>query len=321
MILLQRDKMGKNYLAMGKNEVMQIELDQSAIKDFEKKYEKNRHIDKDDHPIFSLLRVIHEMTIISDLDLHNLRSNGSRRDQAFHIHTRGYNAFTMASLWATRRQDASKTVWVKDTMRAMFPERFADIDFPPDGDIIGAALYPTQESADPESGYGGIHPKMMSDGMLQSLVLLIAVASSKPNATVAVDDIDLRIDPEAMGILLKAIVERAQASGFTLIFTTSSNLVAATIASFPSTPTSSVQVKALRLVDGGTQIVDFKPKSNTNMMDPHAARSFPEGKDPSKKGNKKSGRNDPNKVAPPVESETSGTGTETPDGETTESAA
>lgn len=256
LIILHRVKNSNSYLVNGKDHVMEQGKGwMSAARDFHTKFGKS----KPQHPICSIVTMIQDFTIISNIDLHVIQSIGCRADHTYHFHQRGNNALTMAYGWIAERRFAGKIAWVKDTMRVLFPNYFWDVEFPKNGNLISCRFFPTAEST-ADTNYEGIHPKCASAGMLQALVLLIGLASAQSGTLVAIDDIGDKIDPETQIEMVNEMISYSLSNELALVFTTDNHDLAEHVRSIGEL--HEPRVKALRLVkselSGGNLIMPMR---------------------------------------------------------------
>lgn len=151
-------------------------------------------------------------------NLHGLRKNGSQVTTEHALSRLGGNLFTVLRNWRDRRSWRPRWDFVSESMRQLFPDLFADLDFDLAGQAISARIVTPQHDET-------IPCYFAPSGFLVALLHLCAVASAEPGGTVALDGFENELHPFAIRHLLDAFREWASEQRLRIVLATHSPVV------------------------------------------------------------------------------------------------
>lgn len=169
----------------------------------------------DDAEVAEIERRIQHIVVLHDVDLWQLRNEGSRSAYDKDLDSRGANAATLMKRWRLERPHQHRFDFVRDSMQVAFPELAADMDFKDSGSTIRVQFYHK----------GREQPAPMRDeanGVLQLFVLLVALASAEPGGVVAIDEPENGLHPFAIRRFMEAAEGWTRRHQVALILTTHS---------------------------------------------------------------------------------------------------
>ena len=138
--------------------------------------------------------------------------------RASYLHPSGRNLWSVLAGWkAARLRTEGRFDWVMAEAGKAFPGLISTVEFE-----NGFPLIFPRGAADME---GALPPERAADGLLTGLLHLTAIASARPGALIAFDEVESRLHPHAIRILLRAMRQRAEEAEFTVVLTTHSPVV------------------------------------------------------------------------------------------------
>lgn len=167
------------------------------------------------HPLVSLLR---GYRLYQDYDLRSIRVNGSQVSSDEHLHPDGRNIFSVLRNWRDRKETRPRWEFVIESLRAAFPETFADLDFDMAGQTVSGRIVAPQPDV-------RIATYFAADGWLVALLHLAAVASTEPAGAVAIDEVENGLHPYAIRALIDAMRGWAEKMGISVVLATHSPVV------------------------------------------------------------------------------------------------
>ena len=130
----------------------------------------------------------------------------------------GANVFSVLRNWRDQRTFRDRSAFVIDSLKSMFPDFFADLDFETGPGIVsGQVVTTTFEDAVPA--------RLAPDGWLTALLHLAAVASAEPGGVVSIDEPENALHPYAIRALLDAFRDWSAKRDVTILLATHSPVV------------------------------------------------------------------------------------------------
>jgi predicted ATPase len=145
-----------------------------------------------------LVRALTSAHVYRSYNLWGLQTNGSRQSGDLHLHPAGQNVFTVLRNWRDRRDLRPQYEFVVTSLRAAFPEVFADLDF----HVAGLTI--TVDLIDPKLNQP-CPLALAPDGCVTGLLHLTAVAGAPKGSLIAIDDFGNDLHPYAIRALTQAI--------------------------------------------------------------------------------------------------------------------
>lgn len=138
--------------------------------------------------------------------------------RASYLHASGRNLWSVLAGWkAARLRTEGRFDWVMEQASKAFPGLISTVEFE-----NGFPLIFPRGAADVESA---LPPERAADGLLTGLLHLTAVACARPGTVIAFDEVENRLHPYAIRLLLRAMRKRAEESDLTIVVTTHSPVV------------------------------------------------------------------------------------------------
>jgi hypothetical protein len=135
-----------------------------------------------------------------------------------YLHGTGKNLWSVLASWkAAQIKTEGRFEWVMAEARKAFPGLISTVEF----DNGFPLLFPPG-AADLESA---LPPERAADGLLTGLLHLTAIAGARRGSLVALDEMENRLHPHAIRLLLAAMRQRAEEQDLTIIVTTHSPVV------------------------------------------------------------------------------------------------
>lgn len=168
-----------------------------------------------DESIRKIADFLRGIAVFHDPDLSSLKTRGSDSTDARRLHSRGANAITMLRKWHQERPHRFRYQFVLDGLRAAFPGRVADVDFKEAGQTLVMQVYrPGSDAPGPLVAE--------SNGFLQMLFLLCALAGADEDGLVAIDEPENALHPFAIREFLRRADAWAQQRRLTVLLATHS---------------------------------------------------------------------------------------------------
>jgi len=135
-----------------------------------------------------------------------------------YLHGTGRNLWSVLAGWkAAQIRTEGRFEWVMTEVSRAFPGLISTVEF--EGGF--PLLFPPR-AVDPEQA---LPPERAAEGLLTGLLHLTAVASARPGALIAFDEMENQLHPYAIRVLLSAMRQRAEEEDLTIILTTHSPVV------------------------------------------------------------------------------------------------
>jgi predicted ATPase len=151
-------------------------------------------------------------------DLASIRVNGSQVSSDEHLHPDGRNIFSVLRNWRDRKETRPRWEFVIESLRAAFPDTFADLDFDMAGQTVSGRIVAPQPDV-------SIATYFAANGWLVALLHLAAVASTEPAGAVAIDEMENGLHPYAIRALIDAMRRWAETTGISVVLATHSPVV------------------------------------------------------------------------------------------------
>ncbi len=167
-----------------------------------------------------LVAVVRSVHVFHDCDLTGLRRQGSKVSGDAALRADGGNAFAVLHNWHGRREMKDRFDFVREGLRAAFPELCEDIDFELTSTTVSVRMHmPGLKPSD------GVPAYFTPDGWLTGLLHLCAVASADPSSLVAIDEMENWLHPFAIRKLIEVFREWAEEHDLTVCLATHSPVV------------------------------------------------------------------------------------------------
>ena len=167
-----------------------------------------------------LVTAVNAFGVFHGYDLLALRRQGSMVSGDAALHADGGNAFAVLHNWHGRREMRDRFDFVKDGLRAAFPELCEDIDFELTSTTVSVRMHmPGMKPSD------GVPARFTPNGWLIGLLHLCAVAGAEPGSLVAIDEVENSLHPFAIRQLIEAFREWAEEHDLTVCLATHSPVV------------------------------------------------------------------------------------------------
>lgn len=148
----------------------------------------------------------------------HLRESGSPVTADKVLDPHGRNVFSLLRNWRDTRADRSRYDFVMQTLRAIFPDTFADLDFETAGTTVtGRVVTPRPDTSYPIT--------FAPNGLLAALLHLCAVASVTQGGIVAIDELENSLHPFAIKHLIEAFRKWSVQTQSTVLLSTHSPVV------------------------------------------------------------------------------------------------
>lgn len=151
-------------------------------------------------------------------DLASIRVNGSQVSSDEHLHPDGRNIFSVLRNWRDRKETRPRWEFVVESLRAAFPDTFADLDFDMAGQTVSGRIVAPQPDV-------SIATYFAANGWLVALLHLAAVASTEPAGAVAIDEMENGLHPYAIRAIIDAMRRWAEKTGISVVLATHSPVV------------------------------------------------------------------------------------------------
>ncbi len=151
-----------------------------------------------DPAIEDIVNFVRSIRTYRHYHLSQLREHGSRVDSDLYLLRHGQNLFAVLRNWRDRRDLRPSYDFVIESLRAAFPNFFDDLDFYGDAQTVRAKVY-LQGVPEP------MPLTFVPDGLLVSMLHLVAVAGSPGKSFVAIDDFENYLHPFAIRSLIESI--------------------------------------------------------------------------------------------------------------------
>jgi predicted ATPase len=165
-----------------------------------------------------LLTVIQGYRCYADYHLAHIRENGSPLSSEKVLDVHGRNVFSVLRNWRDTRADRVRFDFVMGSLRALFPDVFADLDFETAGTTVSARVVAPR----PDTSYP---VTFAANGLLVALLHLCAVASVPEGGMVAIDELENALHPYAISRLIEAFREWSDRTRSTVLLATHSPVV------------------------------------------------------------------------------------------------
>lgn len=166
-------------------------------------------------PLVALLKGIR---VLHDVDLYVLRTEGSHDSGKAELDSRGRNAFAVLRHWNERKEHRHRFAFVRDGLKAAFPDVCEDIDFEAAGKTVVLRVFrpgdPLPVSVETEAA-----------GFIAMLVLLCAVAGTERGGLLAMDAPENALHPFAIREFLRRARQWAHRYDVTVLLATHSPVV------------------------------------------------------------------------------------------------
>jgi predicted ATPase len=166
-------------------------------------------------PLVSLLR---GYRLYHGYDLASIRVNGSQVSSDEYLHPDGRNIFSVLRNWRDRKETRPRWEFVIESLRAAFPDTFADLDFDMAGQTVSGRIVAPQPDV-------RIATYFAANGWLVALLHLAAVASTEPAGAVAIDEVENGLHPFAIREIIDAMRRWAEKTGISVVLATHSPVV------------------------------------------------------------------------------------------------
>jgi predicted ATPase len=165
-----------------------------------------------------LLSLIQGYRCYADYHLTHLRANGSPLSSEKVLDVHGRNVFSVLRNWRDTRADRMRFDFVMNTLRALFPDVFVDLDFETAGTTVSARVVAPR----PDTSYP---ITFAANGLLVALLHLCAVASVPEGGMVALDEMENALHPYAIKRLIEAFRTWSSQTQSTILLATHSPVV------------------------------------------------------------------------------------------------
>jgi predicted ATPase len=166
-------------------------------------------------PLVSLLR---GYRLYHAYDLASIRVNGSQVSSDEHLYPDGRNIFSVLRNWRDRKENRPRWDFVIESLRAAFPDSFADLDFEMAGQTVSGRIVTPQPDV-------SVATYFAANGWLVALLHLAAVASTEPAGAVAIDEVENGLHPYAIREIIDAMRRWAEKTGISVVLATHSPVV------------------------------------------------------------------------------------------------
>lgn len=166
-------------------------------------------------PLVSLLK---GYRLYHAYDLASIRVNGSQVSSDEHLHPDGRNIFSVLRNWRDRKETRPRWEFVIESLRAAFPDTFADLDFDMAGQTVSGRIVAPQPDV-------RIATYFAANGWLVALLHLAAVASTERAGAVAIDEMENGLHPYAIREIIDAMRRWAEEAGISVVLATHSPVV------------------------------------------------------------------------------------------------
>jgi predicted ATPase/KaiC/GvpD/RAD55 family RecA-like ATPase len=166
-------------------------------------------------PLVSLLR---GYRLYHAYDLASIRVNGSQLSSDEYLHPDGRNIFSVLRNWRDRKETRPRWEFVIESLRAAFPDTFADLDFDMAGQTVSGRIVAPQPDV-------RIATYFAANGWLVALLHLAAVASTERAGAVAIDEMENGLHPYAIREIIDAMRRWAEERGISVVLATHSPVV------------------------------------------------------------------------------------------------
>jgi predicted ATPase len=154
----------------------------------------------------------------AEYHLAHLRESGSSITSDKTLDAHGRNVFSLLRNWRDTRADRARYDFVLGSLRKLFPDVFADLDFETAGTAVtGRVVTPKPDTSYPIT--------FAPNGLLVALLHLCAVASVPDNGVVAIDEVENSLHPYAIKHLIEAFRTWASKTNSTVLLATHSPVV------------------------------------------------------------------------------------------------
>jgi predicted ATPase len=167
-----------------------------------------------------LVSAISSFRVYRSYDLPRLRRQGSFVSGDPALHANGENAFALLHNWHGRREWRGRFEFVRDGLRAAFPELSTEIDFELTSTTVSVRMH--LPGANPNDG---VPAYFTPNGWLTGLLHLCAVAGAEPGSLVAIDEVENSLHPYAIQKLMEAFREWSEEHNLTVCLATHSPVV------------------------------------------------------------------------------------------------
>jgi predicted ATPase len=165
-----------------------------------------------------LINLIQGYRCYADYHLAHIRENGSPLSSEKVLDVHGRNIFSVLRNWRDTRADRVRFDFVMNTLRALFPDMFADLDFEMAGTTVSARVVAPR----PDTSYP---VTFAANGFLIALLHLCAVASVPQDGMVALDEMENALHPYAIKRLIEAFRTWSAQTRGTILLATHSPVV------------------------------------------------------------------------------------------------
>jgi predicted ATPase len=167
-----------------------------------------------------LVAALNSFRVFLCYDLLALRRQGSKVGGDLALHANGENAFTVLNNWHGRREYRERFEFVRDGLRAAFPELSTEIDFEMTSTTVSVRMH--LPGANPNDG---VPAYFTPNGWLIGLLHLCAVAGAEPGSLVAIDEVENSLHPFAIRKLIEHFRKWAYEHDLTICLATHSPVV------------------------------------------------------------------------------------------------
>jgi predicted ATPase len=166
----------------------------------------------------SLLSMLQGYRCYADYHLAHIRENGSPLSSEKALDVHGRNVFSVLRNWRDTRADRVRFNFVVESLRALFPDNFSDLDFETAGTTVAARVVTPR----PDTTYP---ITFAANGLLVALLHLCAVASVPEGGMVAIDEVENALHPFAIKRLVEAFRSWSDRMRSTVLLATHSPVV------------------------------------------------------------------------------------------------
>ncbi|MFL5358569.1 AAA family ATPase [Archangium sp.] len=166
----------------------------------------------------SLLSLLQGYRCYADYHLAHIRENGSPLSSEKALDVHGRNVFSVLRNWRDTRADRVRFNFVMESLRALFPDNFSDLDFETAGTTVAARVVAPR----PDTTYP---ITFAANGLLVALLHLCAVASVPDGGMVAIDEVENALHPFAIKRLVEAFRSWSDRTRSTVLLATHSPVV------------------------------------------------------------------------------------------------
>ncbi len=168
--------------------------------------------------LIALRSLVQTYRCYAEYHLTHLRESGSPVTSDKVLDQHGRNVFSLLRNWRDTRVDRTRYDFVLGTLRTLFPDTFADLDFETAGTTVtGRIVTPRPDTSYPIT--------FAPNGLLVALLHLSAVASVAKGGMVAIDEVENSLHPFAIKHLIEAFRRWATLTQSTVLLATHSPVV------------------------------------------------------------------------------------------------